>query len=144
MEEAFRPNPTDIARCPCSLFADVVTLSLYQVRKLQERPHWLSGALEMALASSRQFFFPPNTTRRVDDTDAQQIYRIGTICLRILPSQRQENGQIKVIFEGRSAPRPSRVTTTRGVHGDRPDARRVSPSKSSCATDALVSEIAPN
>ena len=57
-------------------------------------------ALEQALAADRTIFLATQHDATVDEPGPDQIYGIGTLG-RILQSQKQENGQIKVVVEGR-------------------------------------------
>ena len=65
-------------------------------------------ALEAALRGDKRIFLSTQHDATVDEPNPDQIYLVGTIA-RILQSQRQENGQIKVVVEGRE-----RATTIRG------------------------------
>ncbi len=46
------------------------------------------------------FFSPRNTMPPIDEPRPEQIFTVGTIG-RILQAQKQENGQVKVVVEGR-------------------------------------------
>ncbi|HEU4507998.1 MAG TPA: endopeptidase La [Pyrinomonadaceae bacterium] len=69
-------------------------------------------ALEQALATDRTIFLATQHDATVDEPTPEQIYGIGTLG-RILQSQKQENGQIKVVVEGRE-----RATTVRVENSD--------------------------
>jgi ATP-dependent Lon protease len=64
-------------------------------------------ALEDALATDRTIFLATQHDASIDEPTPEQIYGVGTIA-RILQAQRQENGQTKVVVEGRE-----RATTIR-------------------------------
>lgn len=57
-------------------------------------------ALEEAMSGERDIFLATQHDATVDEPTAEQIYKTGTLG-RILQAQRQENGQIKVVVEGR-------------------------------------------
>ena len=57
-------------------------------------------ALEEAMSGERDIFLATQHDATVDEPSADQIYKTGTLG-RILQAQRQENGQIKVVVEGR-------------------------------------------
>jgi ATP-dependent Lon protease len=69
-------------------------------------------ALEQALATDRTIFLATQHDATVDEPAPEQIYGVGTLG-RILQSQKQENGQIKVVVEGRE-----RATTVRVENSD--------------------------
>jgi ATP-dependent Lon protease len=69
-------------------------------------------ALEQALATDRTIFLATQHDATVDEPTPEQIYGVGTLG-RILQSQKQENGQIKVVVEGRE-----RATTVRVDNSD--------------------------
>ena len=57
-------------------------------------------ALEDAMSGAREIFLATQHDATVDEPSADQIYRVGTIG-KILQAQRQANGQIKVVVEGK-------------------------------------------
>ena len=71
-------------------------------------------ALEQALATDRTIFLATQHDATVDEPTPEQIYGIGTLG-RILQSQKQENGQIKVVVEGRERATTVRVENTDGA-----------------------------
>src|SRR3977135_4355311 len=111
MEEYSDRTPTDIARFPMVPIRDVVIFPFTKVAFKIGRPGSVR-ALEMALASDRTIFLSTQHDATVDEPSPEQIYGVGTIA-RILQSQRQENGQIKVVVEGRE-----RATTIRVENND--------------------------
>jgi ATP-dependent Lon protease len=97
-------------------------------------------ALEMALASDRTIFLSTQHDATVDEPTPDQIYRVGTIA-RILQSQRQENGQIKVVVEGRERATTIRVDNNAGAF-TATVRRAPAVSEEGTRTDALVQKIA--
>jgi ATP-dependent Lon protease len=71
-------------------------------------------ALEQALATDRTIFLATQHDATVDEPGPEQIYMVGTLG-RILQSQKQENGQIKVVVEGRERATTVRVENTDGA-----------------------------
>jgi len=111
MEEYSDRTPSDIVRCPMVPIRDVVIFPFTKVAFKIGRPGSVR-ALEMALESNRTIFLATQHDATVDEPAPEQIYSVGTIA-RILQSQRQENGQIKVVVEGRE-----RATTIRVENND--------------------------
>src|SRR5213080_4362262 len=139
MEEYSDRTPADIARYPMVPIRDVVIFPFTKVAFKIGRPGSVR-ALEMALATDRTIFLSTQHDATVDEPTPEQIYRVGTIA-RILQSQRQENGQIKVVVEGRE-----RATTIRVENNDgafTATVRRAPVvSEEGVRTDALVQKIA--
>ncbi|HYV12237.1 MAG TPA: endopeptidase La, partial [Pyrinomonadaceae bacterium] len=71
-------------------------------------------ALEQALGGDRTIFLATQHDATVDEPAPNQIYGVGTLG-RILQSQKQENGQIKVVVEGRERATTVRVENTDGA-----------------------------
>jgi ATP-dependent Lon protease len=71
-------------------------------------------ALEEALASDRTIFLATQHDASIDEPSPEQIYSVGTIA-RILQAQRQENGQTKVVVEGRERATTIRVDNNNGA-----------------------------
>ena len=65
-------------------------------------------ALEQAMTGERNIFLATQHDATIDEPDPSQIYSVGTLG-RILQAQRQENGQIKVVVEGRERGQSVRV-----------------------------------
>ena len=65
-------------------------------------------ALEEAMTGDRDIFLATQHDATIDEPNAEQIYKIGTLG-RILQAQRQDNGQIKVVVEGRERGESMRV-----------------------------------
>ncbi|HYW74288.1 MAG TPA: endopeptidase La [Pyrinomonadaceae bacterium] len=139
MEEYSDRTPADIARYPMVPIRDVVIFPFTKVAFKIGRPGSVR-ALEMALASDRTIFLSTQHDATVDEPTPDQIYRIGTIA-RILQSQRQENGQIKVVVEGRERATTIRVDNNAGAFTA--TVRRAPVvSEEGVRTDALVQKIA--
>src|SRR5215210_994334 len=139
MEEYSDRTPADIARYPMVPIRDVVIFPFTKVAFKIGRPGSVR-ALEMALASDRTIFLSTQHDATVDEPSPEQIYRVGTIA-RILQSQKQDNGQIKVVVEGRE-----RATTIRVENNDGAFTALVrrAPvvSEEGVRTDALVQKVA--
>lgn len=78
---------------------DVVIFPFTKVAFKIGRPSSVN-ALEQAMSGDRIIFLATQHDASVDEPAADQIYRVGTLG-RILQAQRQDNGQIKVVVEGR-------------------------------------------
>jgi ATP-dependent Lon protease len=65
-------------------------------------------ALEEAMTGDRDIFLATQHDATIDEPSSEQIYTIGTLG-RILQAQRQDNGQIKVVVEGRERGESIRV-----------------------------------
>ncbi|HEY8204658.1 MAG TPA: endopeptidase La [Pyrinomonadaceae bacterium] len=139
MEEYSDRTPADIARYPMVPIRDVVIFPFTKVAFKIGRPGSVR-ALEMALASDRTIFLSTQHDATVDEPSPEQIYGVGTIA-RILQSQKQENGQIKVVVEGRE-----RATTIRVENNDGAFTAMVrrapTVSEQGVRTDALVQKVA--
>ena len=99
MEEYSDHTPSDILHLPMVPIRDVVIFPFTKIAFKIGRPGSVR-ALEEALASDRAIFLSTQHDASVEEPATEDIYRVGTIC-RILQSQRQDNGQIKVVVEGR-------------------------------------------
>ena len=139
MEEYSDRTPADIARYPMVPIRDVVIFPFTKVAFKIGRPGSVR-ALEMALASDRTIFLSTQHDATVDEPAPEQIYSVGTIA-RILQSQRQENGQIKVVVEGRERATTIRVENNNGAFTAMVR-RAPSVSEAGVRTDALVQKIA--
>ncbi len=71
-------------------------------------------ALEEALAADRTIFLATQHDASIDEPAPEQIYAVGTVA-RILQAQRQENGQTKVVVEGRERATTIRVDNNNGA-----------------------------
>src|SRR4051794_22499602 len=111
MEEYSDRTPSDVAWYPMVPIRDVVIFPFTKVAFKIGRPGSVR-ALEQALATDRTIFLATQHDATVDEPSPEQIYMVGTLG-RILQSQKQENGQIKVVVEGRE-----RATTVRVENND--------------------------
>jgi ATP-dependent Lon protease len=107
MQEFTDQMPSDIERFPMVPIRDVVIFPFTKVAFKIGRPSSVM-ALEKAMAGERQIFLATQHDATVDEPNADQIYQVGTLG-RILQAQRQDNGQIKVVVEGRERGRSVRV-----------------------------------
>ncbi len=113
MEEYSDRAPTDVAWYPMVPIRDVVIFPFTKVAFKIGRAGSVR-ALEQALASDRTIFLATQHDATIDEPTPEQIYGIGTLG-RILQSQKQENGQIKVVVEGRERATTVRVENTDGA-----------------------------
>ncbi len=107
MQEFSDQMPSDIERYPMVPIRDVVIFPFTKVAFKIGRSSSVM-ALEQAMVGERQIFLATQHDATVDEPAADQIYSVGTIG-RILQAQRQENGQIKVVVEGRERGRSVRI-----------------------------------
>jgi ATP-dependent Lon protease len=107
MQEFSDQMPSDIKRYPMVPIRDVVIFPYTKVAFKIGRPSSVR-ALEEAMTGDRDIFLATQHDATVDEPDADQIYAVGTLG-RILQAQRQENGQIKVVVEGRERGQSVRV-----------------------------------
>ncbi|QYO67156.1 endopeptidase La [Leptolyngbya sp. 7M] len=91
--------PSDIKRYPMVPIRDVVIFPFTKVAFKIGRPSSVR-ALEEAMTGERDIFLATQHDATVDEPKSDEIYTVGTLG-RILQAQRQENGQIKVVVEGR-------------------------------------------
>src|ERR1044072_2521606 len=139
MEEYSDRTPADIGGYPMVPIRDVLIFPFTKVAFKIGRPGSVR-ALEMALASDRTIFLSTQHDATVDEQKPDQIYRVGTNA-RILQSQRQENGQIKVVVEGRDRATTIRIDNNAGAFTA--TVRRAPVvSEEGVRTDALVQKIA--
>jgi len=113
MEEYSDRTPADILRLPMVPIRDVVIFPFTKVAFKIGRPGSVR-ALEEALASDRTIFLATQHDASIDEPAPEQIYTVGTIA-RILQAQRQENGQTKVVVEGRERATTIRVDNNNGA-----------------------------
>ncbi|HEX8177760.1 MAG TPA: endopeptidase La [Pyrinomonadaceae bacterium] len=113
MEEYSDRIPTDIVRYPMVPIRDVVIFPFTKVAFKIGRPGSVR-ALEEALASDRTIFLATQHDASVDEPTPEQIYSVGTLG-RILQHQKQDNGQIKVVVEGRERATTVRVENNNGA-----------------------------
>ena len=113
MEEYSDRTPSDVAWYPMVPIRDVVIFPFTKVAFKIGRAGSVR-ALEQALATDRTIFLATQHDATVDEPNPEQIYMVGTLG-RILQSQKQENGQIKVVVEGRERATTVRVENTDGA-----------------------------
>ncbi len=99
MQEYTDQMPDDIERFPMVPIRDVVIFPFTKVAFKIGRPSSVK-ALETAMKGDRFIFLATQHDATVDEPNPSQIYPVGTLG-RILQAQRQDNGQIKVVVEGR-------------------------------------------
>ena len=107
MQEFSDQMPSDIKRYPMVPIRDVVIFPYTKVAFKIGRPSSVR-ALEEAMTGDRDIFLATQHDATIDEPSADQIYTVGTLG-RILQAQRQENGQIKVVVEGRERGQSVRV-----------------------------------
>jgi ATP-dependent Lon protease len=99
MQEFSDQMPKDIARFPMVPIRDVVIFPYTKVAFKIGRPSSVR-ALEQSMIGERNIFLATQHDATIDEPNPDQIYTVGTLG-RILQAQKQENGQIKVVVEGR-------------------------------------------
>jgi ATP-dependent Lon protease len=99
MQEFTDQMPANISRFPMVPIRDVVIFPFTKVAFKIGRPSSVK-ALEQAMLSEKNIFLATQHDATVDEPNAEQIYTVGTLG-RILQAQKQDNGQIKVVVEGR-------------------------------------------
>jgi ATP-dependent Lon protease len=99
MQEFSDQMPADITRYPMVPIRDVVIFPFTKVAFKIGRPSSVK-ALEQVMLGERNIFLATQHDATIDDPNPEQIYKVGTLG-RILQAQKQENGQIKVVVEGR-------------------------------------------
>ena len=99
MQEFTDQMPSDIQRFPMVPIRDVVIFPFTKVAFKIGRPSSVR-ALEQAMTSERNIFLATQHDATIDEPNPDQIYMVGTLG-RILQAQKQDNGQIKVVVEGR-------------------------------------------
>src|SRR5688500_6882716 len=107
MQEFSDQMPADIKRYPMVTIRDVVIFPYTKVAFKIGRPSSVR-ALEEAMGGERDIFLATQHDATIDEPNAGQIYSVGTLG-RILQAQRQDNGQIKVVVEGRERGESIRV-----------------------------------
>jgi ATP-dependent Lon protease len=113
MEEYSDHTPADIVRLPMVPIRDVVIFPFTKVAFKIGRAGSIR-ALEQALQSDRTIFLATQHDASLDEPTPAQIYGVGTIA-RILQATKQENGQIKVVVEGRERATTIRVDNDNGA-----------------------------
>ncbi|MBX7170244.1 MAG: endopeptidase La [Pyrinomonadaceae bacterium] len=99
MQEFSDQMPMDISRLPMVPIRDVVIFPFTKVAFKIGRPSSVK-ALEEAMNGDKNIFLATQHDASIDEPRPDEIFSIGTIG-RILQAQKQENGQVKVVVEGR-------------------------------------------
>lgn len=99
MQEFSDQMPADIFRFPMVPIRDVVIFPFTKVAFKIGRPSSVR-ALEEAMNGDKTIFLATQHDATVDEPRPDQIFTVGTVG-RILQAQKQENGQVKVVVEGR-------------------------------------------
>lgn len=107
MQEFTDQMPKDIERFPMVPIRDVVIFPFTKVAFKIGRPSSVK-ALEKAMKGDRNIFLATQHDATVDEPSPEQIFKVGTLG-RILQAQRQDNGQIKVVVEGRERGASERI-----------------------------------
>ncbi len=139
MQEFTDQMPSDIKRYPMVPIRDVVIFPYTKVAFKIGRPSSVR-ALEEAMTGDRDIFLATQHDATVDEPQADQIYRVGTLG-RILQAQRQENGQIKVVVEGRDRGESVRVEQDEDGMFYAHVRKIVSTEESGFRTDGLLQKI---
>ncbi len=113
MQEYSDQMPTDVARFPMVPIRDVVIFPFTKVAFKIGRPSSVK-ALRSAMSGDRNIFLSTQHDATVDEPNAEDIYTVGTLG-RILQAQELENGQIKVVVEGRERGKAVRVEQVDGM-----------------------------
>jgi len=139
MQEFTDQMPSDIRRYPMVPIRDVVIFPSTKVAFKIGRPSSVR-ALEEAMTGDRDIFLATQHDATIDEPTAEQIFSIGTLG-RILQAQRQDNGQIKVVVEGRERGESIRVEQdSDGMFYAH--VRKITPSdESGYRTDGLLQKI---
>ncbi|HZH35463.1 MAG TPA: endopeptidase La, partial [Pyrinomonadaceae bacterium] len=113
MEEFSDRLPADIVSYPMVPIRDVVIFPFTKVAFKIGRASSVS-ALEYALTKDRIIFLATQHDATTDEPAPEDIYETGTLG-KILQAQRQDNGQIKVVVEGRERAVRVRVEDKEGT-----------------------------
>jgi ATP-dependent Lon protease len=139
MQEFTDQMPSDIKRYAMVPIRDVVIFPFTKVAFKIGRPSSVA-ALEEAMAGERDIFLATQHDATVDEPGSDQIYSVGTIG-RILQAQRQDNGQIKVVVEGRERGQSVRIDQTADGVFHAHVRKVVSSEESGFRTDGLLQKI---
>src|SRR5437667_2571905 len=107
MQEFRAQMPSDIERFPVVPIRDVVIFPSTKVAFKIGRPSSVR-ALEQAMTGERNIFLATQHDATIDEPKSDEIFSVGTLG-RILQAQRQDNGQIKVVVEGRERGQTVRI-----------------------------------
>src|SRR4029079_6859936 len=139
MQEFSDQMPSDIKRYPMVPIRDVVIFPFTKVAFKIGRPSSVR-ALEQAMTGERDIFLATQHAATIDEPTTDQVYTIGTIG-RILQAQRQDNGQIKVVVEGRERGRSIHVEQTEDGMFFAQVRKVASTDESGYRTDGLLQKI---
>lgn len=139
MQEFSDQMPSDIKRYPMVPIRDVVIFPYTKVAFKIGRPSSVR-ALEEAMTGDRDIFLATQHDATIDEPTSDQIYTIGTLG-RILQAQRQDNGQIKVVVEGRERGESVRIEQDSDGMFYAHVRRIISSDESGYRTDGLLQKI---
>lgn len=139
MQEYTDQRATDIERFPMVPIRDVVIFPFTKVAFKIGRPSSVT-ALEQAMNGERQIFLATQHDAGVDDPQPDEIFQVGTLG-RILQAERLDNGQIKVVVEGRMRGRSLQVEKDENGMFYAHVRRIESTDETSYQTDALLQKL---
>ncbi|MGH9947919.1 MAG: endopeptidase La [Pyrinomonadaceae bacterium] len=139
MQEFTDQMPADIKRYPMVPIRDVVIFPFTKVAFKIGRPSSVR-ALEEAMSGERDIFLATQHDATIDEPNSDQIYAMGTLG-RILQAQRQDNGQIKVVVEGRERGQSVRIEQDAEGMFFAHVRKVVTTDESGYATDGLLQKI---
>src|SRR6476619_6963432 len=139
MQEFTDQMPSDIKRYPMVPILDSEIFPFTKVAFKIGRPSSVR-ALEQAMTGDRDIFLATQHDTTVDEPSSDEVYTVGTLG-RILQAQRQENGQIKVVVEGRERGQSVRVEQTEDGMFFAQVRRIASTDESGYRTDGLLQRI---
>src|SRR6478735_7572768 len=139
MQEFSDQMPSDIKRYPMVPIRDVVIFPFTKVAFKIGRPSSVR-ALEQAMTGDRDIFLATQHDATVDEPSSNEVYSVGTLG-RILQAQRQDNGQIKVVVEGRERGQSVRVEQTEDGMFFAQVRKVASTDESGYRTDGLLQKI---
>lgn len=139
MQEFTDQMPSDIKRYAMVPIRDVVIFPFTKVAFKIGRPSSVA-ALEEAMSGDRDIFLATQHDASIDEPGADQIFNVGTIG-RILQAQRQDNGQIKVVVEGRERGQSVRIEQDKDGVFHAHVRKVISSEESGYRTDGLLQKI---
>lgn len=139
MQEFTDQMPSDIELFPMVPIRDVVIFPYSKVAFKIGRAASVM-ALERAMAGERHIFLATQHDATIDEPAADQVFEVGTIG-RIVQAQRLENGQIKVVVEGRSRGIANRILKDENGMFHAYVRRLASTEESGFRTDGLLQKI---
>ncbi|MBX3292525.1 MAG: endopeptidase La [Acidobacteria bacterium] len=139
MQEFSDQMPSDIELFPMVPIRDVVIFPFSKVAFKIGRAASVM-ALERAMAGERHIFLATQHDATIDEPAAEQVFEVGTIG-RIVQAQRLDNGQIKVVVEGRSRGIANRILKDENGMFHAYVRRLASTEESGYRTDGLLQKI---